>query len=62
MLSERNMNKEIIFNFIKRNTLQIIISAGFLIAAILVIVPLFSAESVYVGLDQVAIRNSPNHG
>lgn len=60
MLSERNMNKEIIFNFIKRNTLQIIISAGFLIAAILVIVPLFSAESVYVELDQVAIRNSPN--
>lgn len=57
-LSEISMNKEIIFNFIKRNLVQIGLSIAFEAVAIFLILPLFNSKTVYVGLDQVAIRSS----
>jgi N-acetylmuramoyl-L-alanine amidase len=54
------MNKETIFNFIKRNAIQIIISIAFVSAALVLIKPLFHSKTVYAGLDQVVVRSSNN--
>ena len=55
MLSERNMNKEIIFNLLKEIPCKSLYQPASSLPQFST-VPLFSAESVYVGLDQVAIR------